>query len=612
MKKRIVSLLLSLGLFCSLASPVMAVEFTDLEGHWAASYINELADRGYLTGYSDGTVKPDRIITACEAIALLTRLYAPSDYAVEQIHADYGSFVSSYVDPNLSWAYDELELCLATGILSKNELKNLRLTSAIDKELLSVLFVRALQLTDEAVELNQSGVELGFVDANDIAKDYRGHIAVLVEAEIINGNSKNQFLPHSQVSRAVVSTMLVRSLEYLEEHNKTLWIDGYDATVVDGVMLDYSNGDLLLRDSYGFLRTYTIPSTASIVTSAGDKALSAAQSGARVRVQIRDGTVVQVTVYNLSDTTVQQAYLLKNTAVDGNQFLQLQNAQSSEKFSLSLPRETAATLPSGASTVAKLQDGMVLTIVRTKSGSVSSISATDATRTVDGVISYVTYGSTVNIFLTDEDGSTVQLVMPLNDLPEILWGTSTISVDRLSAGMNITATAKGATIEKLVVEDTTETIRGTLNTVLATSSGTTWTVVDETGRSHSLTLSPTATITQNGKVILPSAVQAGDTVSIKAMGSSIVAVELLNSTGNSAKKVNGTILSLDTTKKQITLLNSQQRLVYIDVSGTVSYLNGATGQSIRLTDLKVDQAITVYGSYTNTSAFTAATIVLEG
>lgn len=611
MKKRIVSLFLSLGLFCSLASPVMAAEFTDLEGHWAASYINELADRGYLTGYEDGTVKPDRIITACEAIALLTRLYAPSDYAVEQIHADYGSFVSSYVDPNLSWAYDELELCLATGILSQNELKNLRLTSAIDKELLSVLFVRALQLTDEAAERNQNGVKLDFVDANDIAEDYRGHIAVLVDAGIINGNSKNQFLPHSQVSRAVVATMLVRSLEYLEEQNKTLWIDGYDATVVDGVMLDYSNGQLILRDSYGFLRTYTIPTTASIVTSTGDKALSAAQSGARVRVQVRDNAVVQVTVYNLSDTTVQQAYLLKNTAVDGNQFLQLQDAQTSEKYSLSLPRETAATLPGGASTVAKLEDGMFLTIVKTKSGNVSSISATAATRTVDGVISSITYGSTVNLYLTDDDGSTVQLLMQLNALPEILWGTSTISIDRLSAGMSVTATVKGAAIEKLVAEDTTETIRGTLSTVLATASGTSWTVVDEAGKTHSLTLSPTATVYQNGQVILPSAVQAGDTVSVKVIGTSIVAVELLNSTGDSAKKLTGTILSVDTTKKQITLLNSQQRLVYIDVKDTYTYLNSATGRTIRLSDLKADQAITVYGSYTDATTFDAVTVVLE-
>ena len=123
MKKRIVALLLSLGLLLSLPTPVLAAEFTDLEDHWAAPYLNELADLGFLTGYADGTVKPDKIVTACEAIALLTRLYSPTDDVSAQIHEDYGTFVATYVDPELSWAYDELELCLATGILSQNELK---------------------------------------------------------------------------------------------------------------------------------------------------------------------------------------------------------------------------------------------------------------------------------------------------------------------------------------------------------------------------------------------------------------------------------------------------------------------------------------------------------
>lgn len=614
MKKRIIALLLSLGLLFSLPTPVLAAEFTDLENHWAAPYLNELADLGYLTGYEDGTVKPDRIITACEAIALLTRLYSPTEDVSARIHEDYGTFVATYVDPNLSWAYDELELCLATGILSQNELKNLRLTSAIDKELLSVLFVRALQLDDEAKALNDSGVTLTFRDTADITKEYRGHIAVLLDNKIVNGNSDNEFLPHSQVSRAVMATMLVRSLEYLEAQNQTLWIENYDGTVVEGVLLDYSGGRLALRDNLGFQRTYTIPAGAEIVTSNGDKALSASQSGSRVRIQIRDGAIVRVTVYNLTGVTVQQAVVKNYSTTNGNRFLQIIDAKTKETSTLILPQNTKVSFTDGTTgTAASLGTGMFLTIIKDKAGKVTDVTASGSTRTVDGVISSVTFGSTVNVYLTDEDDSTVQISMELNSLPQLLWGSTPISVDRLAAGMEVTVTVVGSEIQKLVAKDTTETIRGTLTTVLATSSGTTWTILDDTGINHTLTLSPSVTIYHNGQLVMASTVQAGDLISVKAVGDTILSVDLLTSHGDSSRKLTGTVLSLNTSKKQLTLLNNvSQRLVYVDVDNSVTILNAATGRTLRLSDLKADQVLTVYGSYTDASTFDAVTILIEG
>ena len=132
MKKRVLSLLLAVLVAASLPTAVLAAEYTDLEGHWSEPYITELTDLGYLTGYTDGTVRPDRTITACEALTLLSRFYSPDDAVVELVHDDYGEFVETYVDPSLSWAYDEIALCLAAGILSQNELRSLRLTAAIE------------------------------------------------------------------------------------------------------------------------------------------------------------------------------------------------------------------------------------------------------------------------------------------------------------------------------------------------------------------------------------------------------------------------------------------------------------------------------------------------
>ena len=50
------------------------VAFGDLEGHWAAVEISKAARNGWISGYPDGTFKPDRKITRAEAVSLVNRV----------------------------------------------------------------------------------------------------------------------------------------------------------------------------------------------------------------------------------------------------------------------------------------------------------------------------------------------------------------------------------------------------------------------------------------------------------------------------------------------------------------------------------------------------------
>ncbi|MBQ3124414.1 MAG: S-layer homology domain-containing protein [Clostridia bacterium] len=61
--------------------------FTDIDGHWAAEYINNAAITGWVNGYDDGTFKPNAEITRAEAITLINRvLYR---YVLEEdLHED--------------------------------------------------------------------------------------------------------------------------------------------------------------------------------------------------------------------------------------------------------------------------------------------------------------------------------------------------------------------------------------------------------------------------------------------------------------------------------------------------------------------------------------------
>jgi hypothetical protein len=54
---------------------VFANSFSDIERHWAKNEIEEWVEKGFIEGYSDGTFKPDNNITRAEFITLINRAF---------------------------------------------------------------------------------------------------------------------------------------------------------------------------------------------------------------------------------------------------------------------------------------------------------------------------------------------------------------------------------------------------------------------------------------------------------------------------------------------------------------------------------------------------------
>lgn len=49
-------------------------QFTDISGHWAEEAINNIAAMGWITGYGDGTFRPNNYITRAEAVTIFNRI----------------------------------------------------------------------------------------------------------------------------------------------------------------------------------------------------------------------------------------------------------------------------------------------------------------------------------------------------------------------------------------------------------------------------------------------------------------------------------------------------------------------------------------------------------
>ncbi|KKJ00639.1 S-layer homology domain-containing protein [Prochlorothrix hollandica] len=55
--------------------PLKSVPFGDLAGHWAAAFVVALSDRGLVSGFPDGSFRPDRTLTRAEYAALLAKVF---------------------------------------------------------------------------------------------------------------------------------------------------------------------------------------------------------------------------------------------------------------------------------------------------------------------------------------------------------------------------------------------------------------------------------------------------------------------------------------------------------------------------------------------------------
>ncbi|WP_418505685.1 S-layer homology domain-containing protein [Dysosmobacter sp.] len=48
--------------------------FSDIEGHWAKAYIERAAELGWISGFQDGTFRPDAYITRAQAVTMINRM----------------------------------------------------------------------------------------------------------------------------------------------------------------------------------------------------------------------------------------------------------------------------------------------------------------------------------------------------------------------------------------------------------------------------------------------------------------------------------------------------------------------------------------------------------
>ncbi|QUH25269.1 S-layer homology domain-containing protein [Serpentinicella alkaliphila] len=177
----------------------------DIKDHWAKNCILWLIEKGIITGYEDGTIRPNNYITRAETAALLARAFK-----LETSDKLY----SGYLDPIPYWARGYILALTEQEIFIGSPANGGRVFMAnafITREQTVAVFIRAFSLCLE------EEVELGFIDKDEISEWALDYVKAGVGNRILNGYPDNTLRPKNSITRAEVFAILCRLLKMSQE-----------------------------------------------------------------------------------------------------------------------------------------------------------------------------------------------------------------------------------------------------------------------------------------------------------------------------------------------------------------------------------------------------------
>jgi S-layer homology domain len=203
------SLLMAIGMTASavssalMALPASAARFTDIQTNWAQACIDNLSQRNVISGYPDGSFRPDAPVTRAEFAAMVGRAFpnASKDRSASQF-----SDVSTD-----SWAYQPIQTAARTGFLSGYPGNTFKPNQNIPR--VQVLVALASGLDYNPTGSVSSVLANSFDDADQIPSYANSGVAAATEKRlVVNYPDVRQLSPNQLASRADVSAFLCQAV----------------------------------------------------------------------------------------------------------------------------------------------------------------------------------------------------------------------------------------------------------------------------------------------------------------------------------------------------------------------------------------------------------------
>ncbi|RTE06297.1 S-layer homology domain-containing protein [Paenibacillus whitsoniae] len=179
--------------------------FTDLQGHWAKTDVELLANKRIVVGKTAAGFAPDSQVTRAEFAAMLVRSLG----LVETKASGFSDVQAS------DWFAGAVGTAKKAGLIDGYEDGSFKPNANITREQMVAMLMRAMKVGGKEVKGDNTLLN-GFADRSEIGDWSRAAVSQALATGLIQGVSENIFAANELATRAQAATILKRMLQSLQ------------------------------------------------------------------------------------------------------------------------------------------------------------------------------------------------------------------------------------------------------------------------------------------------------------------------------------------------------------------------------------------------------------
>ncbi|MDH7577584.1 MAG: S-layer homology domain-containing protein [Bacillota bacterium] len=271
-----------------------SLKLKDIQGHWSEEAVLEARAQGLISGYPDLTFQPNKPVTHLEALVILSNVLAQDPQVREESRARAelrNRLQFRHQIP--AWALDALAVAVEQGLVTEEELADLRPNQPAKRWEIARYLVRALSLENQVQASNQ--LEVQFRDAAAIPPGIEGYIDLVFKKQLMVGMPGGLFQPQKPVTRAEIAALIVKLQDLLKDLREDLR-DVLERYYVEGTVTAVSDNAITVEKEDGTSVALEVSDDTSIFFRGRSLTLDGIEVGDEVRVFVKDGAAVFIRV----------------------------------------------------------------------------------------------------------------------------------------------------------------------------------------------------------------------------------------------------------------------------------------------------------------------------
>ncbi len=187
--------------------------FSDIQNHWAQGFIEALAKRSIVTGFPNGTYRPDNSVTRAEYAVMIARAF--TKIPKKRQYIPFSDVPANY------WATSAIQIAQERGFLSGFPDNRFRPENRISRLEIIISLVSGLDIGLKIKPDLVNTLSQIYQDAGTIPTYAKNQIAIATSAELITSHPNTKLLnPTLASTRADVAAFIYQALTYFGEAPK--------------------------------------------------------------------------------------------------------------------------------------------------------------------------------------------------------------------------------------------------------------------------------------------------------------------------------------------------------------------------------------------------------